>query len=176
MLLGKWARSDGSQCWAFVICHQSTTVRVTLSRLAYAASGLLAALVAIQPAAAQRSGTYAVEGRAVDGGSYQGSATLTATGPQTWRMTWRVSGETSSSVALTVGNMLVIGYVSGRETGVAAYEVMPDGCLAGRRAERAVSAPKPSPRADGTAKGKPFARVPRRRRLAYPLRLSTIAP
>jgi hypothetical protein len=68
----------------------------------------------------------------VDGGNHQGSATLPATGPQSWRMTWRVSGETSSSVALTVGTMLVIGYHSGRETGLAAYEAMPDGRLVGR--------------------------------------------
>lgn len=103
-----------------------------MSRLASAAAGLLAAGLCIQPAAAQRSGTYAVEGRGMDGTIYEGSATLTATGPQTWRMSWRVGGATSTGVALTVGKLLVIGYVSGRETGVAAYEVMEDGRLVGR--------------------------------------------
>lgn len=96
------------------------------------ALGLFAAALCIQPAAAQRSGVYAVEGRGADGSAYTGSATLTATGPQTWRVSWRVAGNTSSGVALTVGKLLVIGYVSGRETGVAAYEVMADGRLVGR--------------------------------------------
>ena len=103
-----------------------------MHRLLLAAPVLLAAGLSIQPAAAQRSGVYAVEGRGADGTTYQGSATLTATGPQTWRMSWRVAGETTNGTALTVGNLLVIGYVSGRETGVVAYEVMADGRLVGR--------------------------------------------
>jgi hypothetical protein len=103
-----------------------------MPRLGLAAAGLLAAGLSLQPAAAQRSGVYAVEGRGVDGTAYQGSATLTATGPQTWRMSWRVAGETTHGVALTIGKLLVIGYVSGRETGVVAYEVMEDGRLVGR--------------------------------------------
>ncbi|MBX9749123.1 MAG: hypothetical protein K5Q68_05855 [Roseococcus sp.] len=103
-----------------------------MPRLAYAATALLAACLCVQPAAAQRSGVYAVEGRGADGTTYQGSATLTATGPQTWRMSWRVAGDTTNGIALTVGNLLVIGYVSGRETGVVAYEVMADGRLVGR--------------------------------------------
>ncbi|WP_431302281.1 hypothetical protein [Sediminicoccus sp. BL-A-41-H5] len=96
------------------------------------ALGLLAASLCIQPVAAQRSGFYAVEGRAADGTIYMGAATLTPTGPQTWRITWRVSGNTSVGVGLTVGKLLVIGYISDRETGVAAYEVRPDGRLVGR--------------------------------------------
>lgn len=103
-----------------------------MRRLLLAAPVLLAAGLCIQPAAGQRSGSYAVEGRGMDGTTYQGSAVLTATGPQTWRMTWRVAGETTNGIALTVGNLLVIGYVAGRETGVIAYEVMADGRLVGR--------------------------------------------
>ncbi|WPB87320.1 hypothetical protein [Sediminicoccus rosea] len=103
-----------------------------MRRFLLSAPVLLAAGLSIQPAAAQRSGVYAVEGRGADGTAYQGSATLTATGPQTWRMTWRVAGETTNGIALTVGKLLVIGYVAGRETGVVAYEVMEDGRLVGR--------------------------------------------
>lgn len=93
-----------------------------------------AALAAILPhtAQAQRSGTYAVEGQSPDGSRYEGAVQLQATGPQTWRITWRISGTNASGVALTVGNLLVVGYVSNRETGAAAYEVMPDGRLVGR--------------------------------------------
>ncbi|MBY0338598.1 MAG: hypothetical protein K2X11_18430 [Acetobacteraceae bacterium] len=96
-----------------------------------ALAGLIACAAAM-PAAAQRSGTYAVEGRSAGGERYEGSVQLQATGPQTWRVSWRVAGETSTGVALTVGSLLVVGYVSGREVGTAAYEVMPDGRLIGR--------------------------------------------
>ncbi len=94
---------------------------------------LAAALLgmAALPAAAQRSGTYAVEGTTAGGQRYEGSATPAATGPRTWRITWRTSGETSTGVGFVAGTMLVIGYVSGRETGAAAYRIMPDGTLEG---------------------------------------------
>ncbi|UPY36360.1 hypothetical protein [Sediminicoccus sp. KRV36] len=103
-----------------------------MPRLALAAAGLIAASLAAQPAVAQRSGTYAVMGVAVDGTAYEGSATLAATGPQTWRINWRVGSDTSAGVAITVGNMLVVGYVAGRETGAAYYEVQANGNLVGR--------------------------------------------
>lgn len=100
-------------------------------KFALAAICLSSGLIAL-PAAAQRSGTYAVQGADATGTRYEGSATLTATGPETWRITWRVAGATSNGVGLMVKGMLVIGYISERETGAAAYEVMPDGSLVGR--------------------------------------------
>ena len=51
-----------------------------MRRFLLPASVLLAAGLSIQPAAAQRSGVYAVEGRGADGTANQGSATLPATG------------------------------------------------------------------------------------------------
>lgn len=92
---------------------------------------LASGLVAL-PAAAQRSGTYAVQGADASGARYEGSATLTATGPETWRIIWRVAGSTANGVGLVVKNTLVIGYISERELGAVAYEVMPDGSLVGR--------------------------------------------
>lgn len=103
-----------------------------MPRFTFAAAALLAAGLCAQPAAAQRSGTYAVMGVSVDGNSYEGSATLAATGPQTWRINWRIGNDVSAGVALTVGNMLVVGYTSGRETGTAYYEVQANGTLVGR--------------------------------------------
>jgi hypothetical protein len=96
------------------------------------ASLTISAALLASPAMAQRSGTYAVEGRGMGGERYEGSAQLQATGPDTWRITWRVAGQTSAGVGFLIGNLLVIGYVSGRDTGAAAYEVMPDGRLVGR--------------------------------------------
>jgi hypothetical protein len=84
------------------------------------------------PAAAQRAGAYAVEGRGADGSTYAGAVNLTPTGPQTWRVTWRIAGETSRGVGMMVRNLLVIGYVLNGEAGVAAYEPQPDGRLVGR--------------------------------------------
>ena len=78
-----------------------------------------------------RSGTYAVRGRDPSGQTYEGSAQIQATGPNTWRVTWRVDGETAQGVGLTVGDALVVGYVSGRETGVVIYGAEPNGNLTG---------------------------------------------
>jgi hypothetical protein len=96
------------------------------------AAALLALPVLASPAAAQRSGTYAVVGAGSDGARYEGALTLQATGPATWRITWRIGGETITGTALTVGNLLVSGYVHGRQPGVVAYELQPDGRLVGR--------------------------------------------
>ncbi|MDB5412904.1 MAG: hypothetical protein JWR10_1239 [Rubritepida sp.] len=95
---------------------------------------LLAACLALPAltASAQRSGTYAVEGQTASGQGYQGSLTLAASGPQSWIVTWRVGNTTARGVGLMVKGMLVVGYVSDSETGVVAYEAMPDGRLAGR--------------------------------------------
>lgn len=91
---------------------------------------VLSCLVAA-PAAAQRSGTYAVTGTGVDGSRYEGTVQLQATGPQTWRLTWRISGETATGVGVLQGGQLAVGYVSQRETGAALYTVQPDGSLTG---------------------------------------------
>lgn len=78
-----------------------------------------------------RSGTYAVQGRAPDGQTYEGSAQLQATGPNTWRVTWRVGSDTAQGVGLAVGDVLVVGYTIGRDTGVIAYGMEPNGHLTG---------------------------------------------
>lgn len=92
---------------------------------------LLLAATAL-PAAAQRAGAYAVDGRGADGSTYAGAVNLVPSGPQTWLVTWRVGGETARGVGLMVRNLLVVGYVLSGETGVAAYEQQPDGRLLGR--------------------------------------------
>lgn len=97
---------------------------------------ITAALLATMatPALAQRQGTYAVEGQGADGQRYQGSAALQPTGQNTWRVTWRVGSDTADGVGLLIpeGPLLVVGYVmAGREIGVAAYAVQPDGSLQG---------------------------------------------
>ena len=96
------------------------------------ATAPILALAGATPAAAQRSGTYAVVGTGAGGGQqYEGSAQLQATGPQTWTLTWRISGETTRGVGMSDGDRLVVGYVSRGATGVAIYVVQPDGSLVG---------------------------------------------
>jgi hypothetical protein len=93
---------------------------------------LLAALPALPPeAAAQRSGTYAVEGRGMDGTAYQGVVQIQATGPETWRLTWRIGGTTTQGVGIRIGDRLSVGYVSQGQTGVAVYDLNADGTLSG---------------------------------------------
>lgn len=99
--------------------------------LRIALAALCLALPAL-PAAAQRAGAYALEGRNAGGDTYAGAVNLTPTGPQTWRVTWRVSGDTARGVGMMVRGMLVVGYVLNGETGVAVYEQQSDGRLMGR--------------------------------------------
>ena len=100
-------------------------------RLVLVAAALLAMPLITTPSAAQRSGTYAVTGQAPDGTRYEGSAQLQATGPDTWRITWRIGSDTASGVGIKVGQVLIVGYLQGRDVGAAGYEVMPDGRLSG---------------------------------------------
>jgi hypothetical protein len=90
----------------------------------------LAALPGV--AQAQRSGHYAVQGSDAAGSTYTGSVELRPTGPETWRITWRIANETINGTGIAANGMLAVGYIHGRDMGVAIYKVMPDGSLAGR--------------------------------------------
>ena len=94
-------------------------------------AAMLAGLAA--PAAAQRAGTYAVEGQGADGSRYDGSAMLAPLGQNTWRVTWQVAGDTAQGVGILIpqGPLLVVGYTMAGETGVAVYAVQADGRLLG---------------------------------------------
>lgn len=98
---------------------------------------LIAVMLAVAlaaPAAAQRQGAYRVEGQGGDGQAYSGTAMLEHAGGNTWRVTWQVGSETAQGVGLLIpeGPLFVVGYVmAGREIGVIAYAVEPDGRLRG---------------------------------------------
>jgi hypothetical protein len=66
--------------------------------------------------------------------AYSGTAMLENTGRNTWRVTWQVGPDTAQGVGLLIpeGPLFVVGYVvAGREIGVVAYAVEPDGRLRG---------------------------------------------
>lgn len=96
---------------------------------------LAAAMVAglAQPALAQRQGGYAVAGQTPDGTNYTGTLQMESAGANTWRVVWSVAGDTARGLGLLIpeGPLLVVGYVAGREIGVVAYAVQPDGRLLG---------------------------------------------
>ena len=58
---------------------------------------------------------------------------MQSSGQNTWRVTWRVAGDTATGVGLLIpqGQLLVVGYLAGRDIGVVAYAVQPDGQLVG---------------------------------------------
>lgn len=96
------------------------------------AAAMLAAFAS--PALAQRQGAYVAEGQGGDGQAYRGTVSLQPTGQNTWRVTWQVGADTATGVGLLIpeGPLLVVGYVmAGREIGVVAYAVQPDGRLMG---------------------------------------------
>jgi hypothetical protein len=84
------------------------------------------------PAAAQRAGSYAVEGQSPDGSTYAGAVDLAPTSARTWLVTWRIGSDTAQGVGIVERNLLIVGYVLNGATGVAAYEPQPDGRLVGR--------------------------------------------
>jgi len=85
------------------------------------------------PALAQRQGDYAVAGQTQDGQRYTGSLQMIPSGQNTWLVNWRVAGDTAAGVGLLIpeGPLLVVGYLAGRDVGVVAYAVQPDGRLLG---------------------------------------------
>lgn len=96
---------------------------------------LTAALLAglASPALAQRQGGYTVEGQTADGQRYTGTLQMVSRGQNTWQVSWRVGSDTASGIGLLIpeGPLLVVGYLAGREIGVVAYAVQPDGRLMG---------------------------------------------
>ncbi|WP_426956823.1 hypothetical protein [Muricoccus radiodurans] len=85
------------------------------------------------PAAAQRAGTYQVEGTDPAGSPYSGTATFTALDGKTWRITWRIDGESGGAegIGLVAGGLLVVGYTISGAPGIATYQPQPDGSLVG---------------------------------------------
>ena len=95
------------------------------------ATVLLAGLAS--PALAQRQGGYTVEGQTPEGQRYTGTLQMQPRGQNTWQVSWRVGGDSANGLGLLIpeGPLLVVGYLAGREIGVVAYAVQPDGRLLG---------------------------------------------
>lgn len=83
--------------------------------------GSIAALAFLGGAAlADPVGSYRVEGKGPDGGSYRGTATIDATG-ETFRVVWLIGKDKFVGTAVGNDDFFAVSYKSGSNTGVAVY-------------------------------------------------------
>jgi len=91
----------------------------------------LVLVLSVTPAAAQQiGGRYSVEGTNPDGSAYRGSAEIIAAGGRTCRIMWNV-GTTWNGTCLVGERSFAATYRSGNESGMAVYDLQPDGTLRG---------------------------------------------
>ena len=96
---------------------------------------LFAAALVVAGAAAQAqdvTGNYLVNGTNLDGSSYTGEATITASSDYTCEIVWQTGGSTSSGICMRDGNAFAAGYELGGKVGLVIYLIQDDGTLDGR--------------------------------------------
>jgi hypothetical protein len=94
--------------------------------------GLLLATGLAAAASAQTvGGTYSASGTNADGSSYTGSAEITVNGPAC-SISWQTGGSSSAGTCLLTGNAFGAAYQLGDSTGLAVYQLQPDGTLKGQ--------------------------------------------
>ena len=79
----------------------------------------LALVLGALPALARGPGNYAVAGK--EGGSkatYDGSATLTQIGEDTWRIVWKIGGATWNGFGIGDGKVIAANFSGGGQQGV----------------------------------------------------------
>ena len=93
--------------------------------------GLVLALGLASPASAQTvNGAYAVTGTNADGSGYSGTAEIAWNG-MACSISWQ-TGSSSAGTCLQTGKAFGASYQLGNVTGIAVYEVQPDGTLKGQ--------------------------------------------
>jgi len=75
-------------------------------------------------------GRYRVEGKNLNGSSYEGTAEITLTSETTCRIVWE-TGSTSTGICMRNQSAFAAGYVLGDKVGLVIYEVMPNGSMEG---------------------------------------------
>ena len=96
-----------------------------------AVAALIIAVLAGGPAAAQTiGGRYSVAGVNPNGSHYSGTAEIIPLQGAACRMTWQV-GSTWNGVCLMTAHALGVVYQSGNASGLAVYDLQPDGSLRG---------------------------------------------
>ena len=90
--------------------HFASKVCASFAALAFLAGTALADPV----------GSYRVEGKGPDGGTYRGTATIDATG-ETYRVIWLIGKDKFVGTAVGNEEFFAVSYKSGSNTGVAVY-------------------------------------------------------
>ncbi len=94
--------------------------------------GLLLVTGLVAPASAQTvGGTYSVSGTNADGSSYAGTAEITWNG-SACSISWQTGGSGSAGTCLLTGNAFGAAYQLGDSSGLAVYQLQPDGTLKGQ--------------------------------------------
>jgi hypothetical protein len=94
--------------------------------------GLLLVTGLVTPASAQTvGGAYSVSGTNADGSSYAGMAEITWNGPAC-SISWQTGGSSSVGACLLTGNAFGAAYQLGDSSGLAVYQLQPDGTLKGQ--------------------------------------------
>ncbi len=100
--------------------------RFLASACVFAALGMLPA-----PAEAQRSGSYTVAGRNLDGSDYTGVAALAQVGTASFTVVWQVAGRTINGVGMVAGHSFAVVYGAANQPALGIYLLQPDGRLVG---------------------------------------------
>lgn len=92
---------------------------------------LLAIGLAAAASAQSVGGSYSVTGTNADGSSYTGTAEITLNGPAC-SISWQTGGSSSAGTCLVTGNAFGASYQLGDTSGLAVYQLQPDGALIGQ--------------------------------------------
>ena len=94
--------------------------------------GLLLSTGLATPASAQTvGGPYSVAGTNADSSSYAGTAEITWNGAAC-SISWQTGGSSSAGTCLLTGNAFGAAYQLGDTSGLAVYQLQPDGTLKGQ--------------------------------------------
>lgn len=93
--------------------------------------GFLMAAAVGAASAQDIGGRYRVEGKNLDGSSYEGVAEITLTSETTCRIVWETGSTSSTGICMRNQLAFAAGYVLGENVGLVIYEVMPDGSMQG---------------------------------------------
>lgn len=92
----------------------------------------LALMGAVVPASAKGPGKYVVKGtNSGDKSTYEGTATITKTGEDTWRIVSVIGGDKFDGFAIGDDELLAVTYSGGANSAIALYVLQDDGSYKG---------------------------------------------
>ena len=97
---------------------------------AFLIAAVAVALTGGVAAAQSVGGSYNVRGTNPNGSSYGGTAQITPSG-SACRITWHTGSTSSNGICMLANKAFAAYYRLGKDTGLAVYELLPDGTLKG---------------------------------------------